>query len=73
MNKYKLLRVTADLTQKDFAEILGITPQTVVQWESGKAEPSAKHIRRMCLLYNVSADYLLDIEGVGDDPKKSNK
>ena len=62
MNKYKLLRVSADLTQDELANLLEVSRSTVLQWENDKAEPSAKHIRRMCLLYNVSADYLLDIK-----------
>lgn len=36
---FKELRIKANLTQKELAEKLDVTQQTVSQWESGNAKP----------------------------------
>ena len=48
------------MTQKDMAEKLNISQQTVAKWESGKIEPSLKHMREIALLFSTSVDDLLD-------------
>ena len=48
------------MTQKDMAKRLNISQQTVAKWESGKIEPSLKHMREIALLFSTSVDDLLD-------------
>ena len=48
------------MTQKDMAERLNISQQTVAKWESGKIEPSLKHLREIALLFSTGVDDLLD-------------
>lgn len=40
-------RVNAGLTQKELADILGVSAGTVANWENGKSEPSLSHLRKI--------------------------
>lgn len=49
------------MTQKELAEKLGVYQETVSRWEKDITRISSKHLKKVCLLFNVSADDLLDI------------
>ena len=53
------LRKKQHLTQKQLADLLGITYQAVSNWENGKNDPDLDQIRRMTIIFDVSADLLL--------------
>ena len=63
----KQLRVRHSLSQKQLAEQLGISQQTVAKWESGNASPKPALIKRIAEYFDVSADYLLGIKPKIDD------
>ena len=58
-------RVNARLTQKEMAEKLGVTTQTVINWESGKTEPSLSQLREISCFSGIPMDYIFI-------PEKSN-
>ena len=66
MNNFKAiikdLRKAHGLTQLNLAEILHVSKSTVSSWEKGVLEPKASHLISMSKLFNVSADYLLDLK-----------
>ena len=49
----KVLRVEADLTQKQVADKLGISPSTWSKWESGKSYPYVNDIETIEKLLNL--------------------
>lgn len=49
-------RVNAKLTQKEVCEKLGISVQTMVNWESGKTMPTVDNALKLCDLYGVKLD-----------------
>lgn len=51
-------RVNADLTQEDVANALGISKNTVVNWEKGRTVPDMAQWRKLELLYNIPMDYI---------------
>ncbi len=53
------LREDADLSQAQVAERLGKQTTTYRRWESGETEIPVHIIKELCILYNVSADYIL--------------
>ena len=57
------------LTQAQAAEKLGFTQQTWARYESGEREPNAITIRRLCGVFDVSADWLLGLSGESADAK----
>ncbi len=46
-------------SQKDIAVILQTTQQYYSQYENGKRPLPIEHLMKLCVFYNVSADYIL--------------
>ncbi len=57
--KIKNARIEANLTQEQVAESLGVSRQTISNWETEKSFPDILYVVKMSELYNVSLDYLL--------------
>ena len=55
------LREDSDLTQAQVATALGTTQQVYARYEKGVNELPVRHLRALCLLYGVSADYILGL------------
>jgi len=60
IEKVRGLREDNDLTQKQIAEVLGISQTMYARYERGANELPLHHLVTLCKFYNVSADYLLD-------------
>ena len=58
-------------TQETLAKKLGFATPTVSKWEQGETDPNLETLKKICRMYNVSADYLLGI--TNDDPILSKK
>lgn len=62
MNKrIKNLRLKHNLTQKEFADKIGVSVITIQGWEAGTRYPSAKALITIAELFNVTSDYILGI------------
>ena len=59
--KLKDLRVDNDLTQKQVATLLQIDQSYYSKYEKGKRPLPLTHLASLCLLYSVSADYILGL------------
>ena len=59
--KIKELRVERNLTQKQLAEKIGQGQSTIVYWEKNQQEPTISSLKKLCELFEVSADYLLGL------------
>ena len=59
--RLKELREDKDLKQKDLASILNIAQNTYSNYENGKTEPPYEIVKKLCLFYGVSADYILEL------------
>lgn len=55
------LRAMKNLSQKKLAEILGVSPGNVSDWESGKTKPGYVALAALARCFEVSADYLLEL------------
>ncbi len=51
-----------DLTQKAFAELVGIKQSQVSEWLRGKAKPGYDILKKMSSSTGVSADYFLGLK-----------
>ena len=56
---YKL-RIESGYTQKDIADMLGVTDKAVSKWENGIAKPTTNNIKLLSTIYNVSVEELLN-------------
>ena len=59
------VRVNANMTQKEWAERLGVSNNTVVNWEKGNTEPSLSKLREMSQSSGIPMDFIFV-------PEKSN-
>lgn len=52
------VRSNAKMTQAEWAERLGVTKNTVANWESGQSEPSLSQVRLMSELSGIPIDFI---------------
>ncbi len=63
------LREDNDLTQEEVAKELGTSQTMYARYERGANEMPIRHLVKLCKLYNISADYILDISTTNTRPK----
>lgn len=51
-------RVNSKMTQKEFADKIGVSLATVTNWEKGKTEPDASQLRVISKLSGIPMDYI---------------
>lgn len=66
-DKIKKLREGERLTQKQLADIIGVGQSTIGMIESGKNKGSNETLFKLSKYFNVSLDYLLNVE---EKPKR---
>lgn len=72
--KIRKLRIEANLTQKDLAEQLNVTYQTVSKWETDINEPDFSTLKELAKILNCSIEYLFSeedevVENVDEEPE----
>lgn len=69
MELIKFYRKQMKLTQAKLAEKVGTTHDTISLWELGKSKPDYDALQKLCIIFDISGDELLDIETI----KKRNQ
>lgn len=62
-DKIRDLRKNRGLTQAQLAERLGVSQQTIGQWETGKSSPKIQSINKLAQALGVYASALIDSSG----------
>lgn len=57
----KSLRLARNLSQVDLAKALGVTKQSVSNWENNNIQPSIDMLIRLAHFFSVSTDYILGL------------
>ena len=60
----KDLRAKNGYTQGQLAKMLGVSPGNVGDWETGKSKPGYSALASLARIFEVSADYLLELDTV---------
>lgn len=60
------LRKNKNLRQEDIAKILCMSQSTYQHYENGRAEPNIESLKTLADYYNVSIDYLVGRDHIGD-------
>jgi len=60
--RLKELRCERGLTQKQLAEMVNTTDDSIFSWEKGRSQPSIEMLRFLCEALNVTSDYLIGLE-----------
>ena len=56
------LRQARNMSQVELANRLGVTKQSVSNWENDNIQPSIEMLMRLASVFSVSTDYILGIE-----------
>jgi len=70
--RLKKLRKSKGITQRDLAEAINVSVQSIHKWENGKGLPDAINLLNIASFYKVSLDFLMGHE-VTNDLKNSKK
>ncbi len=60
--RLKVARKISNLNQVELAKKLGVSKQSVSNWENDNIQPSIDALIRISKVLNVSADYLLGLD-----------
>lgn len=60
-DKLKVARKKAKLSQEKVAEIINTSRSNISKYETGLLEPNIETLKKLCELYKISADELLEI------------
>ena len=58
--RIKQFRLNNDYSQKDLANILGVSTRSIVRWEQGKNKPNSEEIKKISALLGISENELYD-------------
>lgn len=61
IDKLTALREDNDIKQAEIAILLGVKQSAISKYEKGRAKYTAEDIAKLCVFYNVSADYILGL------------
>lgn len=59
INRLRTARTDKNMTQQDVADILGIKPNTLSNWEKGRTEPDIDTFVKLCDIYEIDCASLL--------------
>lgn len=68
--RLKDLRKQKELSQKEYASLLGISSVTLSHYENGKREPDLDRLVSICTCLEVSSDYMLGLTNSISKPKE---
>lgn len=72
MNRIREAREGKGLSQKQVAIEVGVKSPSVSNWESGKTTPTPENYIAMARLFNVSVDYLMGLDTLGERSQALN-
>ena len=61
-DRLKELRKEQGLTQEELGKKIYVSRSTICKWEIGNGLPSEANLESLCELFNVSKEWLLDLE-----------
>lgn len=62
-DRIKTVRKNRDLTQREFAEKIGTTQNTIANYETGHRNPSAAALNNICKTFGIREEWLRTGEG----------
>ena len=62
LSQLKLKRLIAGYSQTELAEVLGVTPGSVSQWETGRTYPSVKRLKKLSEVLDIPVEEIIELE-----------
>ena len=69
--RLKTIRKNANMTQRQFAECIGVSRDVIASWEIGRAQPSEAVLRLICKQCAVNYGWLKTGEGEMQEPREA--
>lgn len=63
-DRFYELRKERGIGQNKLSDELGVSNAVISYWETGRNEPTLQLLKKICIYFGVSADYLI---GLSDD------
>ncbi len=60
--KLREVRISRGMSQVELAKLLGVTKQSVSNWENDNIQPSVEMLVKIAAALSVSTDYLLELD-----------
>lgn len=60
--RIRAVRLSRNMSQVDLAKLIGVTKQSVSNWENDNIQPSIEILIKLAKVFSVSADYLLGLD-----------
>ena len=60
--RIRALRLARGMSQVELANRLGVTKQSVSNWENDNIQPSIEMLKKLAAVFSVTTDYLLGLE-----------
>lgn len=60
--RIRLLRMEKGISQIQLADALGVTKQSISNWENDNIQPSIEMLVKLSKFFDVSTDYLLGLD-----------
>lgn len=60
--RIRLLRIEKGISQIQLADALGVTKQSISNWENDNIQPSIEMLVKLSKFFDVSTDYLLGLD-----------
>lgn len=60
--RIKELRIARNMSQVALAKLLGVTKQSVSNWENDNIQPSIEMLIQLAKVFSVSTDFLLGLD-----------
>ncbi len=67
-SRLKELRIGKNESQKVVAKNIGLSINTISQYESDRRFPNEEMLKKLCIYYKISSDYLLGLTNVKHSP-----
>lgn len=67
-SRLRELRIENNISQKQVAIDIGISATTISQYENDSRFPNKEILKRLCLYYKISSDYLLGLTDTKHSP-----
>lgn len=67
------IRKNQRLTQRNVYEKLNVSPNCYASWEQGRTQPDVESIKKLCVIFDVSADSLLGLDDESEQTRLKNE
>lgn len=61
-DRIRELRIQNNMTLAELARRLDISTASIKNWEKGLTHPTALYLKKMAYIFDVSVDYILEVE-----------